>query len=249
MKKIGFTLAEILITLSIIGVVAALTAPSLVKNTSAAKIGPKLAKASSMLELANQNMLNQMNVDTLTAAGAFQGSSGNGNIDYINNLSNYMKISYFDQSAKTEEYKDLLKDYTGSEFGVGAPDAYITMATAAIENLGLSSDGFLYGFGTGIANESPNGTPAYRQLEGLALIDINGFAEPNRVGRDAFFFAMYKDGSLRPMGANGWSVQDELNTSHNWETGTADKCNATEVTSGWTCAGAIFENNQKVIYQ
>jgi prepilin-type N-terminal cleavage/methylation domain-containing protein len=37
-KKFGFTLAEVLITLGIIGVVAALTAPALVKNSGTAKI-------------------------------------------------------------------------------------------------------------------------------------------------------------------------------------------------------------------
>ena len=36
-NKKGFTLAEVLITLTIIGVVAALTAPALVKNTGYAR--------------------------------------------------------------------------------------------------------------------------------------------------------------------------------------------------------------------
>ena len=39
MKKFGFTLAEVLITLDIIGVVAALTAPALVQNAGSAQIG------------------------------------------------------------------------------------------------------------------------------------------------------------------------------------------------------------------
>lgn len=49
----GFTLAEVLITLGIIGVVAALTAPALVQNAGTAKIGPTLAKVVSTLENAN----------------------------------------------------------------------------------------------------------------------------------------------------------------------------------------------------
>ena len=53
MKKHGFTLAEVLITLGIIGVVAALTAPALVQNAGSAQIGPKLAKAVSTFEIAN----------------------------------------------------------------------------------------------------------------------------------------------------------------------------------------------------
>ena len=48
-KKSGFTLAEVLITLGIIGVVSVLTAPALSTNTQKAKIGPALARFSSVL--------------------------------------------------------------------------------------------------------------------------------------------------------------------------------------------------------
>ena len=41
MKK-AFTLAEVLITLTIIGVVAALAAPALIEKTQQAKVGPTL---------------------------------------------------------------------------------------------------------------------------------------------------------------------------------------------------------------
>ena len=54
MKRKGFTLSEVLITLGIIGVVAALTLPSLISDTSSAQIGPKLGKAVSMFEQANE---------------------------------------------------------------------------------------------------------------------------------------------------------------------------------------------------
>ena len=57
MKKSGFTLAEVLITLGIIGVVAALTAPALVQNAGTAKIGPTLSKVVATLENANEQML------------------------------------------------------------------------------------------------------------------------------------------------------------------------------------------------
>ena len=43
--KQGFTLAEVLITLGIIGVVAALTAPALVQNAGNAKVVPTLGNA------------------------------------------------------------------------------------------------------------------------------------------------------------------------------------------------------------
>ena len=55
--KQGFTLAEVLITLGIIGVVAALTAPALVQNAGNAKVGPTLTKVVPTLENAHEQML------------------------------------------------------------------------------------------------------------------------------------------------------------------------------------------------
>lgn len=44
MKNLGFTLAEALITLGIIGVVAAMTVPVLISNTNGAKYRSQLKK-------------------------------------------------------------------------------------------------------------------------------------------------------------------------------------------------------------
>ncbi len=50
MKKFGFTLAEVLITLGIIGVVAAVTMPTLISNTKYKQVGTRLAKFHNNLE-------------------------------------------------------------------------------------------------------------------------------------------------------------------------------------------------------
>ena len=50
MKKKGFTLAEVLITLTVIGIVAAITLPSLTTNVQKAQTGSTLAKAINSLE-------------------------------------------------------------------------------------------------------------------------------------------------------------------------------------------------------
>ena len=69
MNKKGFTLAEVLITLGIIGVIAAITLPTLMTDTTSAQIGPKLAKAVASFEQANQTMLDAYSVDSLIDAG------------------------------------------------------------------------------------------------------------------------------------------------------------------------------------
>ena len=57
MKKSGFTLAEVLITLGIIGVVAALTAPALVMSSRNEANAAKLSVSISNLENAFTNMI------------------------------------------------------------------------------------------------------------------------------------------------------------------------------------------------
>ena len=86
MKKLGFTLAEVLITLGIVGVIAAITLPALMADTTSAQIGPKLAKAVATFEQANEVLLNQNGVDALTDTGLLDES-------YAGELSKYLKGS------------------------------------------------------------------------------------------------------------------------------------------------------------
>ena len=58
-KKTGFTLAEVLITLSIIGVVAALTIPTLIQRTGDEEMVSKLGKAYSTLSQATESIMTE----------------------------------------------------------------------------------------------------------------------------------------------------------------------------------------------
>jgi prepilin-type N-terminal cleavage/methylation domain-containing protein len=68
MKKLGFTLAEVLITLTIIGVIAALVLPTFTAGIQKRKIGPKLAKAVSVFEQATQAVLDDAQSDSISGA-------------------------------------------------------------------------------------------------------------------------------------------------------------------------------------
>ena len=58
-QKTAFTLAEVLITLGIIGIVAALTLPTIINNTRGKELQSQLLKAYSVLQAA----INKMNYD------------------------------------------------------------------------------------------------------------------------------------------------------------------------------------------
>ena len=62
-KRSGFTLAEVLITLGIIGVVAAMTIPTLIANTNGAKFRSQFKKTLSTLNQAG--LMGQAQYDIL----------------------------------------------------------------------------------------------------------------------------------------------------------------------------------------
>ena len=249
MKKFGFTLAEVLITLGIIGVVAALTAPSLIQNVGSAQTGPKLAKAVQTIEVANENMINALSLNSITSLGIENGKTLHST--YGDNLTNYIKMSFYEEglsdygSTGTEA---SVKLYNGNNVSSSNNARFITQATDSGAKY-ITKDNFLYCFYINDAVEKPD-LPFHKQFMGHVVIDINGLAEPNKVGKDVFAFLLYNDGSLRPIGSQNWREEnDTSNKVINWKDGTQDKCNETTVTTGISCAGSIFENNLKVIYQ
>lgn len=98
MKNKGFTLAEVLVTLGIIGVISALTLPTFTQKTSGAKIGPQLAKAVSTYEQAAKAVLAEEDTDSLLAAA-------NSTTDLIEKMGRYMN-----GSADTKDPTFTLKD-------------------------------------------------------------------------------------------------------------------------------------------
>ncbi len=72
MKK-GLTLAEILITLGIIGVVAAMTIPGLVTKYRANKLRTQLQKANAIIQQATMRMkADELNIDEIISKGDYQ---------------------------------------------------------------------------------------------------------------------------------------------------------------------------------
>lgn len=96
MKKLlkAFTLAEILITLGIVGVVARLTLPALNGSVSEKTAITSLSKAINTLQVANQNALTSAETKTLSgAAGSTLGAIGKTPSLYANLLSGEMQAT------------------------------------------------------------------------------------------------------------------------------------------------------------
>ena len=229
MKRLGFTLAEVLVTLGIIGVVAALTTPALIQNVGNAKVGPKLQKAKATFETAAEMMLTENNANTIRAISTDATNLGK-------ELSKFMKITPNDTTI-------TYLRYTGNS-------SYGTMPNSGIKRFD-SDDGLIYYIN--ILAKRAVDTNNYADIPnnvytGVVRVDINGADGPNRMGKDLFQFALYNDGTLRPWGAKGFYRSSEKDDKVKyWNVN--ENCDQGGVVDELTCAGSIFENGMKIIYQ
>lgn len=126
--KIAFTLAEVLITLGIIGVVASLTMPTLIQKTTEQRTISQLSKTYSTLSQAWQRMETEYGtIDTWGISDTYLGKDDDGNniLDYSANqliakrLREFLKVV---KVCKTGEYCPAEKGYylNGTE-GISKP--------------------------------------------------------------------------------------------------------------------------------
>ena len=234
MKKSGFTLAEVLITLGIIGVVAALTAPALVQNAGTAKIGPTLAKVVSTLENANEQILHDEDATDL-------GKIAETSEEYCELLSKYISGSSYDTTNK-EFFNPSAKYYNNQPF-------------SDLENQLLSA-GILFKFSDNIdllmfiTNYGYYAKGSFKGTYGNMYVDINGLkTKPNVLGKDIFVFVLDRSGQIIPEGSKTYAWMRDVDVDVWTNSSGTSACNETKVGNGMGCAGSIFENNLKVIYQ
>ena len=209
-KKAAFTLAEVLITLGIIGVVAALTLPTLIQNHQKQVYVTQLKKAYSTLN----NAINKMAVDE----GVVDWSQTRCAQDY--NVSS----ECFD--ALSKQFK-IVKAKKGGEpcnadwcTFKGYEDHWMFGDAATII---VTSDGITYLFECSVF--------------GSVFVDINGTVKgPNIDGRDRFeFFINYNNNNnkIEPSGgAESWGVQGHV-AADAWK-----NCSATDLTTA--CTAKVF---------
>lgn len=206
MKK-GFTLAEVLITLGIIGVVAALTLPVLFQNYQEQEIVAKAKKDYSLLAQAlqlaqvdfdtpgdNSSLYLYANNNTTTLAKAFSKYISGGQLC----LYNSSEPSCADLPYKLE-YADYKNGY-GQNFNgpaIKLPDGgivFFSISGAHCEDTEMSGANVDEN-GNRIFNEdgSPSMWHGIRNECGNIYFDVNGSKKPNKFGQDAFGFGVYKN--------------------------------------------------------
>ena len=179
-EKNGFTLAEVLITLVIIGVIGALTVPALIQNTHKQEYVSALKKAYSTLSQVTQQIISE------------EGSplDGWGESD----------------DAVYKEYKkrlNILKDCGGEEgcmpqLGTGSQGYKALNGSSYSSNYNTNKDWrrFVLADGAQIMINQTNKTCSPYCANVWA--DINGAKGPNQYGRDMFLFHLKENGLFPP---------------------------------------------------
>jgi len=207
-KKAAFTLAEVLITLGIIGVVAAMTIPNLAANIREKQTVSKLRATQSILARAIRLAENEYGEASGWATEFKSSKSAN---EIADKLKPFLKIA-IDCGTDTSNKHCI---YNGS-YKLKNGQASYNYSTLNNSYKVVLMNGVAVWWRAAEAGEYNNGE--YIEIK----VDTNGVRPPNQWGVDLFVFT-YDKNSLRPMGAD--------DSIHPYKTFCLPK-NA----SGWGCA-------------
>ncbi len=197
-QRVAFTLAEVLITLGVIGVVAALTMPSLIANYQKKVLVTQIKKTYATLNEGFRQIMTSQGCTDMTCAGF---------LDYLttkkNNLNVQQIISAYSgnfavvsstfkmvNTSTTFNQNSPLYDYDIS--AVGFEDEIMPFATLLNELIYAGYDNLT------LSGALPGGSILFYQLGGFMLIDVNGKKKPNILGRDIFSLRVLSDGRVIP---------------------------------------------------
>lgn len=245
-KFFGFTLAEILVTLLIIGVIAAFTIPVLYQNYLKKQYVTSLKKFYTTASQALQNMAGDFGcVNDFKCTGLFS-STGTNSITLGVALSPYFNITKSCPSTNQGCWPDNTNNYydgTGTNWQYDAANGYKFITTDGMSvfvgNYAIDCDTPTYSNGK---------TGNMTQVCGYLRVDVNGLKGPNCYGRDTFFFWITngKGAVLYPLGG----ADDKYGGTDSWwsnSSGAAVRCYPSSKTGSY-CTGRIMEEGWEMNY-
>lgn len=184
MKKIfAFTLAEVLVTLMVIGVIAAMTIPTLNQNIGDNQSVAGCLKAYSVL----QQAVNRLKPDFGPVGfGTKWNNSEEFWKAFVANV-NAVKVCSKDNGSECFAQKDY-KNTDGSTWTVTESYSLIFTDGMILNYIHTDHDGGGYG----LSEEDT------KNLMGRFAVDINGRKGPNKRGRDGFLFYLVKGKGIIP---------------------------------------------------
>ncbi|MBR6099334.1 type II secretion system protein [bacterium] len=226
-SKKAFTLAEVLITLGIIGVVAALTLPTLIANYQKTQTLTSLKKNYTILaqgiEFAQANYgtdlqgwtcadcpfpqyyNNQFSINVPNLFNVLSESIAFAKVVNIGNIGQYSGIGFCDL-PEGQKYKTM----GGSDLSIGA-GGYWSSGWAQLK------DGSCWFIG-GTKNSNTSDEMV------RVTVDTNGNKNPNKMGRDVFVFVIHRNGQITGVSGNS--------CNGHWSNG-GEACAQRIIEAGW----------------
>ncbi|HIT92478.1 MAG TPA: type II secretion system protein [Candidatus Stercorousia faecigallinarum] len=220
--RLAFTLAEVLVTLGIIGVVSAMTVPTLVQNHQRKTYTTSLHKVYNQISQALMQYQTDRNALNLAEAGLTNEDAVGGFFKTYFKVINDCGEDFSPCFASASEYKYL----NGKALNPDKRGKHIVLAD-----------------GTSIRYE-------YRSNLGLVLIelfvDINGVKGPNIAGRDIFALYIYKNGNIDDYSYDNTTA--ERLTKEQRERSFNTVCSGNTNGNWYGCFGKILNDNWEMNY-
>lgn len=178
-NKKAFTLAEILVTMGIIGVVAAMTVPNLVKNYQNQALVTQLRKVYSEFSQAIERYMSDQRVESMLETELYNNNAGlqsfiNDYFKVVNNCGNsYVGTASGAKCFSSEPY-----------YAINSEEK------ANFENFTCNGIVFTLASGAAVCAETGTDFPIYLE------VDVNGAQPPNIFGRDLFTMFINSDGEF-----------------------------------------------------
>ena len=226
-RRFGFTLAEVLVTLGIIGVVSAMTVPSLMQNYQRQSYVTQLHKVYNELSQALVQYQTDKNAVNLREAGL---GSQDAAVDFVKK---YFKTVQDCGHNPSPCFADSYKKMNGSSLNVKLYEGN-TFIIASGQAIGIYFNA--------------EGEGAYKYLLCI-LIDINGIKGPNIQGRDLFELFVYntENGMLIDDLSLSGNVSEPLSAAYR-DTQFSTYCLAGGAGNRHGCFGKILNDNWQMTY-
>ena len=196
-KKAAFTLAEVLITLGIIGVVVAMTLPSLIQKFREKEYTTKLKKFYTVMENAGRLVEEEYGtVDTWGLTNSFLEEDSSTQVDIDAQLNS--KTVFWQRYG---QFINLLEHNNEN----GIKKIYGMDKKSEIPSSGGLKQTWFFNDGTMIRTTwlGASGSSCTNNNKcGDLSVDLNGDKGPNAVGHDIFFFQITRNG-IKPLGYQG----------------------------------------------
>ncbi len=245
----AFTLAEVLITLGIIGIVAAITIPNLIANYQKQTYVTSFKKFYSTYQQGIASMLQKAGCEDLECLGWWTESTVTPPAGWLEQRDkafreNFNIVETYN-NINPNPYQRKLKRLSGAALGY---DDFITNDDNRY--LIILADGTLIWQRSTQCYPSPSvNISKYAKRCSWTLVDINGNKNPNQYGRDVFSLYLTYDGKLIPDYGVDYA---QIESGEDWETSSNywKNSNGCSKTAGFGdgCAAKLIEEGWQMNY-